>query len=77
MRIDEIDLPAGYAEVKRPGCKGCEFSDATGDRCDCPSYFPRCDSYARGYSLIFVKKPSSATAAWPYDSEGTPVEVTQ
>ena len=67
-KIDLIDFD--YYE-----CGGCHFNVTINDVCD----RAECSSDARedGCYVIFVKKPDDgkATASWPYDSEGTPVEV--
>lgn len=49
-----------YDALNVPGCN--EWCGAAKDRKD-------------GCLVIFVERPTTATASWPYDSEGTPVEV--
>ena len=74
-KLDPNEAPRGYvAEKENFGCSGCEVPFLTAD---CLDSF--CGRAARkdGCNVLFVKKPDDgkATASWPYDSEGTPVEV--
>ena len=74
MAINPNEAPEGYVAVEGSGCKGCALKDRT---VEC--WHAECAASTRkdGHFVIFVKKPDDgkATASWPYDSEGTPVEV--
>lgn len=74
MALDKHYAPPGMQAVETVSCDGCFFQGS--GNCD---EAPECSRDYRpdGCSVIFVQVPSMATAAWPYDSEGTPVEVTQ
>ena len=77
-KIDPNEAPEGYLAVDdsdgEKGCDPCSFAPLSKG---CYS-FP-CSATLRkdGCYVFFVKKPDDgrATASWPYDSEGTPVEV--
>ena len=71
-KVDPNEAPTGYVAVECTECYGCEFSYLS----------PKCLGAACGSAhrkdgcyVIFVKRDGKATASWPYDSEGTPVEV--
>ena len=74
MAINPNEAPEGYVAVEGSGCIGCALKDRT---VEC--WHAECAASTRkdGHFVIFVKKPDDgkATASWPYDSEGTPVEV--
>ena len=77
MDVNPNEAPEGYVAVKSWGCDGCAFDVVSDDwMCKC---LRSCISTRRKdeCSVIFVKKPDDgkATSSWPYDSEGTPVEV--
>ena len=69
--LNPNEAPEGFVAVEcEVGCDGCAFIAEDCRRIACnPSQ--RND----GYCVIFVKRDGKATANWPYDSEGTPVEV--
>ena len=71
MAVNPNEAPEGYVAVEAEGCGGCVFEYLSKE---CIS--AACGGCHRkdGCYVIFVAatKPS---AIWPYDSEGTPVEV--
>ena len=73
-KVDPNEAPEGYVAVECAECYGCEFSYISPE-----CLGAACGSGNRkdGCYVIFIKKPDDgkATASWPYDSEGTPVEV--
>ena len=77
-KVDPNEAPEGYLAVDdSDGVKGCVPCSFTLYSKACIS-FP-CSALLRkdGCYVFFVKKHEDgrATASWPYDSEGTPVEV--
>lgn len=77
MAINPNEAPEGYVAVEGSGCKDCALKD-----CSVECWYAECAASSRedGHYVIFVKKvkkpdDGKATASWPYDSEGTPVEV--
>ena len=72
MAIDPNEAPEGFVAVEyAAGCEGCAFIAEDCRRIACNN-FQRND----GCCVIFVKRDGKATANWPYDDMGTPVEVT-
>ena len=72
-KIDPNEAPEGYVAVKETFvCRGCALTYLDGDclAADCAE-----SNRKDGCNVIFVKRDGKATASWPYDSEGTPVEV--
>ena len=72
MAVNPNEAPEGYLAVAiKSGCQGCAFRGNCW-RADCAPHNRKDLCH-----VIFVKKPDGgkATASWPYDSEGTPVEV--
>ena len=72
MAVNHNDAPIGFVAVESEGCEGCAFR---GDVKSCRET-TECGGAHRkdGCSVIFVAAPQPS-AIWPYDSEGTPVEV--
>ena len=74
-KVDPNEAPTGYVAVESEGCHGCAFKAVGLTVCQekTPCGVHRKD----GCYVIFIKKPDDvkAAASWPYDSEGTPVEV--
>ena len=74
MAFNPNEAPEGYEAVESDGCNGeCAFEYRSKE---CLS--AACGNCHRkdGCSVIFVRRPEGkATASWPYDSEGTPVDV--
>ena len=72
-KVDPNEAPDGYVAAKTVvGCLGCDLDYLSIECCRAA-----CGSTHRkdGCEVIFVKRDGKATASWPYDSEGTPVEV--
>lgn len=69
--LNPNEAPKGFVAVKcTAACEGCAFIEEDCRRMAC-TRFQRND----GCDVIFVTRDGKATANWPYDSEGTPVEV--
>lgn len=71
MALDPNEAPPGCVAVEEPGCWGCEFIHTNCEKLPCVGNLRK-----DGCDVIFVLKPDKSLI-WPYDSEGTPVEVMQ
>ena len=72
-KVDPNEAPPGYMAAEESyGCNGCAFHYS---EADCLSAFCSSSDRKDGCRVIFVDRTGKATASWPYDSEGTPVEV--
>ena len=72
MALNPNEAPEGCAAQSREdirSCVGCHYQGR-----GCPKEPCSAMSRADGCNVIFVSK--FATANWPYDDMGTPVEVT-
>ena len=76
MAVNPSEAPEGYEAVESNGCRDeCAFEYRSKE---CLSVACAKTTREDGCCVIFVKKPEGkAVASWPYDSEGTPVEVAQ
>lgn len=82
MAINPNDAPEGFeaVESKYGDCSGCAFLE---EYCRAESHQAFvsgcfCEERNDGAEVIFIPRtygPVMATANFPYDSEGTPVEV--
>lgn len=74
MALDKHHAPPEMEAVEKNGCTGCNF--LTQEGCIVRTEIPCCPCCRPdGCSVIFVPSAKLSTASWPYDSEGTPVEV--
>ena len=80
MAINPNDAPEGFEAVHSPEweCTGYTFNSGRGCAKSDREHYRHDFIRADGLNVIFIPRtygPIMATANFPYDSEGTPVEV--
>lgn len=73
-KVDPNEAPEGYMAVESLSCANCAFTYCDED---CVRSFCSDRDRKDGCIVIFVERPTTATASWPYDDMGTPVEVVE